>query len=410
MQATHRILPALVLAALLALTGCKTAERAEPPATEPPAVETPATETPAAETPDDDAPVPEGDITYAATGVRPDKIIAELDGNTAPAELLTYQIGYSCAYLDYTMQSYDMGPLDLDADLPNGENAAQYIRTESLTLVKQQLAVENLAARYGVTVSPEDEEELAEQRAADLLEHGEDGYREEVRKLGLSEAGYERVQRAGYLYRALAAASRDPESPLYQPEETLADYARAEGYLTADHILLSFLDPLTREPLEDGVVAEKRAQAEALLQQLRDADDPVALFDQLADRYGEDPGRRGNPQGYTFGSGEMVEPFENAARALAENEYSDLVETEYGVHIILRRPLDAAAAAEAVRDAYFDSYFLAEVERAELKLTLDIEKMDVAAIYGAIRAAQGETCTATAFTFAQRRGQERNCP
>ena len=44
--------------------------------------------------------------------------------------------------------------------------------------------------------------------------------------------------------------------------------------------------------------------------------------------------------GYYFGEGEMVEPFENATKALEENGISELVETPYGYHIIKRLPLD----------------------------------------------------------------------
>ena len=44
--------------------------------------------------------------------------------------------------------------------------------------------------------------------------------------------------------------------------------------------------------------------------------------------------------GYEFGTGEMVEEFENASTALEENGISEIVESNYGYHIIKRLPLD----------------------------------------------------------------------
>ena len=41
------------------------------------------------------------------------------------------------------------------------------------------------------------------------------------------------------------------------------------------------------------------------------------------------------PGGYTFGRGEMLVAFENAAFSLEKGEMSDVVESENGYHIIL---------------------------------------------------------------------------
>lgn len=327
-------------------------------------------------------------ITHAVTGVPSDETILTVDGNDAPAELLTYQIGYSCAYLDYMLSSYTGAGLDLSKPLPSGEDPQDYIRTQSLDMVKQLLVLENLAAKYGVTLSSEDEAALEAQRKADIEEFGEAGYRAELYKMGLSETGYDRTVRSSALYQALYEAYNTPGSPLYAEEADLLSYAAAADYITADHILLSTVDSETREPLDEAVVAEKKSLAEDILQQLRRSDDPLTAFAALADEYGEDPGRQTNPQGYTFTRGTMVEAFDSAARALGENEISDIVESEYGFHIILRRPLDSAAAA-SVRDEYFEVFFTSEADKSEMTLSPAVERFDVAALYEALRAAQG---------------------
>ena len=154
-------------------------------------------------------------LTYAAIGVPGGETVATVDGKTAPAELLTYQIGYSCAYLDYMLRSYNGEGLDFSKPLSSGSAPKETVLSESLELVKQQLVLENLAEQYGVTLSPEQETALAEQRAAEIEHLGFDNYLAEIYKLGLSRDGYDRVQRAGALYQAFYDAYITPGSVLY---------------------------------------------------------------------------------------------------------------------------------------------------------------------------------------------------
>ena len=133
----------------------------------------------------------------------------------------------------------------------------------------------------------------------------------------------------------------------------MLSYAQDElGVYRAKHILLLTKDmsqTVTNEdgttgyaPLDEATIAEKKALADDLLAQLRAAEDPIALFDQLMNEYSEDTGLESNPDGYTTVKGQMVPAFEETALALKDGEISDVVESDYGYHIILRLPLDPA--------------------------------------------------------------------
>ena len=116
--------------------------------------------------------------------------------------------------------------------------------------------------------------------------------------------------------------------------------------------VLLTVDSETQEPLDEEEIAEKRARIDDMLAQLRAAEDPIALFDQLMNEYSEDgrdaDGNLGYPDGYTTVKGQMVAEFENAALALKDGEISDVVESEFGYHIILRLPLDPADYRESM--------------------------------------------------------------
>ncbi|MBQ5442623.1 MAG: peptidylprolyl isomerase, partial [Oscillospiraceae bacterium] len=161
------------------------------------------------------------------------------------------------------------------------------------------------------------------------------------------------------------------------------------GFISADHILIMTVDPATGQPLDDETVAQKRATAEDLLAQLRASDDPVTLFSALADEYSEDTGRAANPDGYTFNENSgFVTEFTDAAYALAEGEISDIVESMYGYHILLRKPLDRTDAVQIAQPDYFDHYFMGAVDEAKVVTSDALEKIDVSALYAALTAAQ----------------------
>ena len=74
-----------------------------------------------------------------------------------------------------------------------------------------------------------------------------------------------------------------------------------------------------------------RAKAEDILKRARAGED----FEKLAKENSDEPGAKesGGDLGW-FGHGRMVKPFEDAAFALKDNEISDIVESQFGFHII----------------------------------------------------------------------------
>lgn len=332
-------------------------------------------------------------MSYDTCGVSPDAVVASVDGNGATADLITYWIGYNATYLNSYMQYYGGGALDWDYVMSDGTAMPDYIKQDVLATVKQELVIENLAEKYGVELTDEQLSAMESDEQGFIEQYGgEEGFDAELAKLGLRRETYERITSANYLYQDLYKLYLTEGSALYASNEDLAAYAAAQGYITADHILLTTVDTATGEALSDEAIAEKKALAEELAEKLKNytGDDLASYFAELADEYSEDPGRASNPSGYTFTTGSMVQEFEDAAYALDEGAVSDIVESKFGYHILLRLPLDKTAAAETVREDYFSNFIDEQMDKAKTATSAEYDKLDAKALYEAIVAAQAE--------------------
>jgi len=123
------------------------------------------------------------------------------------------------------------------------------------------------------------------------------------------------------------------EDGILFPDESVAYLVERENLLMAQHIL--------RTKKEDGDDTPLK-ESEDLLQQLDNynGDDFGTFFYQLMLENSEDPGSLHSPGGYLFQPWDMVEEFSNACISLEIGQYSGIVETSYGYHILLRLPVD----------------------------------------------------------------------
>ena len=142
-----------------------------------------------------------------------------------------------------------------------------------------------------------------------------------------------------YLYNALAEKLFGADGASITDDD-VQEYAEANDYTTAKHILLKTVDD-NGNAIPDDEKAVKKQKADKIAAQLSAVADPeqrAELFDELMAEYNEDAGENSYPHGYCFTSGSMVTEFEDACKTLEPYEVSGVVESKYGYHIILRMP------------------------------------------------------------------------
>lgn len=287
---------------------------------------------------------------YDLTGIPQDQTVVTVGNTEVPAELYFYWVCYVCSSLEYNILSeysnYGLYGSCIDRETMTvdwsseyaGVPLMDYARSQAEDTMKYYMSIEELAEDMDAGLSEEnltDMENTFQQAVEEI--GGREAFLSYLKMLGISRETFDRLSASSYLYINLLDLAFREDSGLYLADEDYNNYATY-----ADHILIATQNMQTGEALLATETVEKYQLALDLREQIAAAEDPVAMFEELAEEYSEDPGREENPTGYIYTAGTMVEEFEMAASQLQPGEISEVVQSDYGFHIILRRDLVAA--------------------------------------------------------------------
>lgn len=131
----------------------------------------------------------------------------------------------------------------------------------------------------------------------------------------------------------------------------------------ARHILIKVTSDMTA-----AQKAEAKKKAEDILAQLRAGAD----FATLAKKYSEDSSAASGGDLGTFARGQMVKPFEDAAFTLGVNQISNVVETQFGYHIIqvLQKFPPTTASFDTVK-AQINQFLLQQKQSTAVQAYID---------------------------------------
>lgn len=286
--------------------------------------------------------------TYA-----PDTVVGVIDGTEVTWMEYYYWLSY---YANYFVQLANSRGLTLSSWDAVGELSSENTNAEALFAsveytIKQYHAVAANTASAGIVLTDEDWDAIESVYDTSCDTDGDGEVTEEEIAAFEAYLADNCVDKDFYLYLNEIALLSDRtftenfgEYGEMLPDSIAEDYITGNGILNAKHILLLTVDNATGESLDEDLIAEKLMTATTLQEELAavqdDKDALIALFDEYMADYTEDSGYAANPDGYIFMPGQMTQEFEGAVLALDENYgLSDVVESPYGYHIIMRQPV-----------------------------------------------------------------------
>ncbi len=204
------------------------------------------------------------------------------------------------------------------------EQMKQIVVSNAERIAEQKLLVKE-ATNAGYAVSDAELDSTLAKRYAQF--GGADKFKERLKSSGVQFETMREDMREGIMIKNyLESDIADPEKIT---DEELQSYFN-ENYsgdrkATVQHILL-----MTKGK-SDSEKQEVRAKMEGILAEAKSGKD----FGELAQIHSEDPGSKARGGLYEdFERGQMVKPFEDASFNLPIGSISDIVETQYGYHII----------------------------------------------------------------------------
>lgn len=354
-------------------------------------------------------------IFYDITGIPPEKTVMTVSGVNISAEEYLYWMAYMGASLEYNIINYNAyygmyedlvnedGKLNWSGEFQDGKSLAQYLKDETESTIAFYTAIDLMAQKYDVGLDEADKASIVNSLNAAISElGGQEEFDAYLRKLGISQETFEDLSASSYLFDNLLLLVLQEGTDLYLAPEKYNNYATY-----ADHILFMTIDGDSGKPLSADLVAQQKVLAEQTLEAIRTSEDPIATFTELADKYSEDTGRANNPNGYIYKPNTMVESFEKAAAALEPGQISDIVESDYGYHIILRKDLLEALEADpqqrvSLAETHLTTLLTLLAKDATIEIMDDIKDLDIGKFYGDYTAAVEQVALENADAAAQK--------
>ena len=210
-----------------------------------------------------------------------------------------------------------------------GKNAGDVARETALKNAVELTVMAQKALEMGVDNS----DHILRQKRADFIKQSfggnEKDYLSRIGELGLTDENVTKVIVKDYLAGELSG-----KVDIAEPSDEQVREYYDKNYYRAKHILIAFANYESEGTDGHKEALKKAEEVKVLLDSGRD-------FEALIPEYNEDTAINDSKMGYVFTKDEMVKPFEEATKALAVGEISDIVETDYGYHIIKR--LDSAS-------------------------------------------------------------------
>ncbi|MGN0180064.1 MAG: peptidylprolyl isomerase [Monoglobaceae bacterium] len=213
----------------------------------------------------------------------------------------------------------DPSSFDWDKTLEDGTKLEDRIKRDAFSEMVLRGKLAELGEKNGITLSDE-EKETAKKNIEQAKSQGEESFLQSLSAMGISsEEDYIALYNTEVLNQKIENDFSSNHEK-YTGDVNLEDYL-SDSMVTAQHILIKNDSTKYENPKET---------IDEVLKKAKSGED----FKALMKEYNEDTGE--TESGYSFGKGEMVKEFEEASFALKPGEISDVVETQYGYHVIKR--------------------------------------------------------------------------
>ena len=342
----------------------------------------------------DPQPTPAADdIAYQATGLARDTVLFTVDGRDVTADQYLYWL------LTSISEAKSAGYLADDEDWEEtieDQPTNDYLKNKALKISKLYAVVANHAEEQGANVTEEqraEAEEQLEQVGAMYEQYYGLTTQEWLDQQCISREGYLSLNDAYYQVQNLQT-SMEETGKLTPTDEDIQNMIDAEGIYNCKHILIAFPTHDDGSDVTDEEKAATKAEADALYQEITAAADPIAAFDAAMNEKSDDgrdqtSGELLKPEGYTFlasgalldGSSSLVSEFVTAGTALAVDEISAPVATDYGYHILLRQNADNEDTRAAYSNYAMNQMLDQWTADAKVETTDAYDKLDPKAFY-----------------------------
>jgi len=280
-------------------------------------------------------------------------------------------------YLDSIKKQMSDTELQTDEDWENkeieGKKAIDVAKQQAMDNAVRNAIYIEAAEAAGLSLTDEDKRTIQNTKEQLVAGYGsEKAYKEFLKSNDITEEFIEMMCKSSAYYNKIGQ--------IVMEEKTVTD-AEFESYFTqnkvdfereirkAKHILIATMDAETNMPKPQ----EEQEKASVLAKEIFDRAQKGENFDALMNEYSEDPGLATNPDGYVFGTGEMVPEFEEATDSVGFGGIA-FCKSDFGYHIIKRLPISYEDTKDLVQNEVFGKLIDEKVEEWKKEYSIEIKQ------------------------------------